>query len=482
MPPSIATIIFAIGIAGLFYLDRDKKVRVSKALWIPALWLFFCLSRSASQWLGVSPPPGDMASVYLEGSPIDRAVFIGLEVAALIVVIARRRRVGSVLLQNWPICLFFSYAAFSIAWSDYSLVTLKHWIKGVGDLMMVLIVLTEQNVPDAIKRLFTRLAFVLVPLSILFYKYYPDLGRVLNLSWVEEPVGVATQKNSLGELCNILGLAMLWRFRVVYRDREGPNRKRRLIALGAVLAMVGWLLWICNSMTSICALSMASVLMLASMTATFRRRRAFVHVLIVALLSSTLYALFFQSSGDLIQSLGRNATLTGRTDIWKLVLSMPSNPALGVGYESFWLGARLDRIWDEIQGLRLNESHNGYIEVVITLGWIGVGLLGTLIVTGYQNVISARRYSDVASLKMAFFLATIITGLTEAAFRMMGPPWIVFLLAIAAVPAYAEAKNGRRIRVAKGRSPSVQEPAVVRDETPVSYYRGHGFSGTVSGG
>ncbi len=42
--------------------------------------------------------------------------------------------------------LFFLYAALSMAWSDYPFVTLKHWIKGIGDVMMVLIVLTEPNI------------------------------------------------------------------------------------------------------------------------------------------------------------------------------------------------------------------------------------------------------------------------------------------------------------------------------------------------
>ncbi|HTT18292.1 MAG TPA: O-antigen ligase family protein [Candidatus Sulfotelmatobacter sp.] len=467
MSPSLATIIFSTGIAGLFFFDRDKKVGVSKALWIPTLWMFFCLSRSASQWLGISPPPADMASIYLEGSPIDRVVFMGLEIAALIVIVGRQRRVISILRQNWAICLFFSYAAFSITWSDYPFVSLKHWIKGIGDLMMVLIVLTEQNVPEAIKRLFTRLGFLLLPLSVLFFKYYPQLGRVLDLSWIEEPVGVATQKNSLGELCDFLGLALLWRFRGAYNDREDRNRIRRLVALAAVLAMAVWLLWMCDSMTSICAVSMASIVMLLSMTRAFRRRPVLVHVLVIVLLSSTIYALFFQSSGDLIQSLGRNPTLTGRTDIWKLVLSIPSDPVLGVGYESFWLGARLQRIWNAVHGLRLNESHSGYIEIVITLGWIGVGLLGCLIATGYRNVIDAfRRDPDIGSLRMAFFLATIITGLTEAAFRMMGPPWIVFLLAIAAAPCAKHkidpgARRGSRLLWSAGECVVVGEEASV---------------------
>jgi exopolysaccharide production protein ExoQ len=469
MPPPVAALIFAIGIAGLFYFDRDKNVRVSKALWIPTLWLFFCLSRSASEWLGMGPPPTDVANVYLEGSPIDRAIFIGLELAALIVVIGRRRRVGSILVQNWPICLFFLYAALSITWSDYLLVTLKHWIKGIGDLMMVLIVLSEPSVPDAIKRLFTRLGFVLLPLSVLFIKYYPDLGRVLNLSWQMEPVGVATQKNGLGELCDFIGLVLLWRLRSAYNDREDRNRKRRLVALGAGLAMVVWLLWTCNSMTSICALSMATIVMLVSMRPAFRRRPALVSVLIVALLSCTVYALFFESSGSLIAGLGRNPTLTGRTDVWKMVLSIPNSRLLGVGYESFWLGDRLQQMWEAFPGFLINEAHNGYVEIVLTLGWIGEILLGVLIATGYRNVFACyRRQPEMGSLRMAFLLAVVINAMTEAAFRMMGPPWIVFLLAIMAVPTRSEHKADRLDPQRRRLSQSAQKRAFTVPEQVLS--------------
>jgi O-antigen ligase len=383
------------------------------------------------------------ASAYVEGSPTDAAVYLILEIVALIVIIARWRRVYPILLRNWPFVLFFFYAALSISWSDFPLVTFKHWIKGIGDLLMVLIVISEPNVPDAIKHLFTRLAFVLLPLSILFIKYYPELGRVLTLSWTMEPVGVATQKNGLGELCSFLGLALLWRFRSAYGDRNDNHRKRRLLALGAGLSMVIWLLWTCNSMTSICALSMASTVMLVSRSQTFRRRPALVHLLVVALLFCTVYALFFQSSGTLIGDLGRNPTLTGRTDIWRAALTIPNNRLFGAGYESFWLGSRLQQMWSAIPGLRLNEAHNGYVELVLTLGWVGEILLGILIVTGYRNVIAGfRADSEVSSLKMAFLVATLINALTEAAFRMMGPPWIAFLLATAAVPLYSANKVG----------------------------------------
>src|SRR5205807_163653 len=110
-----------------------------------------------------------------------------------------------------------------------------------------------------------------------------------------------------------------------------------------------------------------------------RRRPALVHLLIAVLLSCTIYALFFQSSGDLIQSLGRNPTLTGRTDIWQFVLSIPNSRLVGAGYESFWLGTRLQMGWNAFANFRLQEAHNGYIELFLNLGWIGEILLAGLI-------------------------------------------------------------------------------------------------------
>jgi O-antigen ligase len=108
---------------------------------------------------------------------------------------------------------------------------------------------------------------------------------------------------------------------------------------------------------------------------------------------------------------------------------------VGTGYESFWLGNRLEEV-QSITGQDTNEAHNGYIEMYINLGWVGVTLLALLIVVGYFNAI--RIYSrdpDAGSLRLAFFLATIISAFTEAAFRMMDPKWTFFLLATAALPA-----------------------------------------------
>ena len=42
---------------------------------------------------------------------------------------------------------------------------------------MVLVILTEKRPYEAVGVILRRLAFLLLPLSVLFIRYYPDLGR-----------------------------------------------------------------------------------------------------------------------------------------------------------------------------------------------------------------------------------------------------------------------------------------------------------------
>ncbi len=51
MTSVIATVFFAVGILGLFALDRDRNARTSKALWLPVIWMSLAGSRMVSQWL-----------------------------------------------------------------------------------------------------------------------------------------------------------------------------------------------------------------------------------------------------------------------------------------------------------------------------------------------------------------------------------------------------------------------------------------------
>jgi exopolysaccharide production protein ExoQ len=464
MPSQIATLIVVVGIAGLFWLERDPAVRPSKALWIPTLWLLINGSRPVSQWLAATGmnmgPAVSSADMYLDGSPIDRNVFTMLLVAGLMVLVSRRQVVGPLLRNNGPVLVFFTYCALSTLWSDYSFVAFKHWTKGIGDVVMAFVVLTDREPEKAFKSLVARMSFLLIPLSVLFIKYYPDLGQGYNQwTWIQEYQGVTTTKNMLGMICLVCGLVTVWRVLMVYRDREDPRRTKRLVAHGIVLAMVIWLLEIANSMTSLSCFLMGSFLIAAMMLRGAARRPAVVHTLVVALVVTAFFALFLDVGGGLVESLGKDPTLTGRTAIWNLVLNLTGNPFIGTGYESFWLGTRLQKVWNLYEGIQ--EAHNGYLETYLNLGWIGVTLLAALIVSGYRNAVAVfQRDPAEGSIRVACVFVALVYNFTEAGFRMQFPVWILFLLATINLPELSLPESAAA--VVPHRSGPFDEPELTR--------------------
>ena len=395
--------------------------------------------------------PARSEELYLEGSPFDRNIFAALLVLCIVVLLMRAPRVISVLRNNIPILLFFAYGALSISWSEFPDITFKRWIKALGDLVMVLVILTENDPSAAIKRLFTRTAFVFVPLSLLFIRYFGELGRQYS-RW-EGTVsynGIATDKNMLGMACLVFGIALFWRLQQEFSTpaaRYGsrwssldrgrkilPQSNRSLLAHGVVLAMLVLLLVVSNSMTSLGCFILASGLMVIVSFPSIGRRTGFIHLVVGGTIAVVFLVLFVDIGGLLLQSLGRNATLTGRTELWPALLELAGNPFVGTGFESFWLGERLEKIWS-LYWWHPTQAHNGYLEIYLTLGWIGIGLLALVAIWGYGNIIRMFRYDPVgAKLRLAFFVVAIAYDFTESAFKTLHPVWLAFLLAIIIPP------------------------------------------------
>lgn len=439
MSPTIATIIYLTLIAGLFYLARESKARTSPALWIAVVWMWLACSRAASQWLATVGLGGQVwtsstPDQYLNGSPLDRNVLSVLVASGLLVLYQRRRKVRSILVANMPTLLFFSYCALSICWSDYPEVAIKRWVKALGNVVMVLIVLTDPDQLSAIKRILSRVGFIMIPLSILFIKYYPAIGRGYNPSkWEPFFAGVTDNKNGLGTICLILGTGSVWRI-IQLLEGGARDRMRHLLAQVALVLMALWLLWKADSMTSMACLVIASGLMVATTFRSIARRPGILHALTLSTILVSLYALLLDTGGGMVATLGRNPTLTGRTDLWQQVIALSGNPFVGTGFESFWLGSRIEKLWS-MYWWHPNEAHNGYLEIYLTLGWIGVSLMAVVMVAGYRNAVAAfRQNPEFGRLMLAFFAATAVYNLTEAGFKGTDPIWYVFIWACMVVP------------------------------------------------
>ena len=172
----LATIICLVFIGYLFRTDLKNSSALSNALWIPLIWMFLAGSRWTSSWLSLSVPLAS-ADAYSEGSPVDRAVFFALILAGAVVLSKRKIDWNLLLSKNSVLAIYLLYCLMSIAWTDEPFVLFKRWIKDLGNPIMALVILTEQRPYEAVGAILRRLAFLLIPLSFLFVRYYPELGR-----------------------------------------------------------------------------------------------------------------------------------------------------------------------------------------------------------------------------------------------------------------------------------------------------------------
>jgi O-antigen ligase len=430
MPASVAVFAFAAGIAGLFWLDRDRGTRTSPALWIPVVWLLIAASRMVSQWLNIGQVEFDTAEQYLDGSPLDRGIFLALIAGAAAVLAARGRRTGQLLARNWPFVLFFLYCLASVAWSDFPFVALKRWTKAVGNLIMVMVVLTDPDPAAAVRRFLTRAGFILIPVSVLLIKYFPEYGRgYLSWVWTTIYVGAATTKNGLGYVCLLFGLASAWCLIDAMRTAARRTRLRRIVAHGTILVMVVWLFYKANSATSLACFAVG-LLLVAVTSSPKGRHPILVHSIVGAMLVCGLASYLFLDAGTfIVDTLGRDSSLSGRTDLWDELLRFANAPWIGTGFESFWLGKRSEHFWRTIWW-HPNQAHNGYLETYLNLGWVGVACLTLTIVFGYRNAVAAcRRNPRTGPIQLAYLVVAVLYNLTEAAFKGLHPVWIAFMLA-----------------------------------------------------
>ncbi|MGB8540689.1 MAG: O-antigen ligase family protein [Candidatus Acidiferrales bacterium] len=457
MPPFVALALWFVLLVALLLWDPAKDPTISSALWVPVIWMFIVGSRLPAQWLGGSVETG--AQALEEGNPIDRAVFFVLILLAVLILMSRSFNWGQFFARNMALMAFVLFGLVSVLWSDSTLVSFKRWFRDLGPYVVVLVVLSDMHPLEAVRTLFRRLCYLLIPLSIVLIKYFPYLGKHYS-EWTgaAEFSGAATSKNLLGVMCLVSALFFFWDTLTRWPNRKERSTKRIIAVNFVFIAMTLWLFNLAHSATSDVCLMIGSLVIVIARSKWAQRHPGFLKVLIPV--SFCLYLIVgfgFDLNGELASLVGRDPTLTDRTAIWKLVLSMHTNPIVGTGYESFWLGPRLQQIWKMFGPI--NEAHNGYLEVYLNLGLVGVFLLCGLLIAAYRKIGKQLTTSPaLAQLNLAIWTIMLFYNMTEAGFRS-GLMWITFLLGAMAVPARVEERAPSFRRLEKPRLEAMSRPS-----------------------
>ena len=412
MPSQLALALCSVFILYLLRCDSKENTNVSWTLWLPTFWFLAAASSSVDNLFGVS---GSRES----GGVIDPIFQLCLFALGLFTVARSRLNLSVIAQQNVWLVVLIGYTLLSVVWSDMPSRSFRSWLKEIVAIIMGLVILTQPVPQQALASVLRRTVYVLIPFSILFVKYFPDRGVIYSkytgeIQWI----GVTLQKNSLGQLCLISIFVLVWTLTRRYRGRQVSVSANQTRAEALLLFITLWLLkgpsmWAASA-TSMVALSVGVLTLFALLWMDKRRIRLGSNTWRVAAISIiTLGAITPFVGGATVTAftgaLGRDPTLTGRTEIWAgLVPDVMNQPFLGYGFSGFWT---LDRVLEHVIG----EAHSGYLDVCLQLGFVGLFLTVMFLLACVRKASNNMRIDfDWGCFCLCFVLMTVTESIADS--------------------------------------------------------------------
>ncbi len=132
-----------------------------------------------------------------------------------------------------------------------------------------------------------------------------------------------------------------------------------------------------------------------------------------------------------LEALGKDPTLTGRTDIWSAVLRrVQERPWQGYGYAAFWADKQgpVGFVRNEVNW-SAPTAHNGWLELLLSFGWTGVILFGVhLGVTVLAAAASMGRGAHAYWAVLAVALFTLFSLSESTIMQQNNLIWVIYVM------------------------------------------------------
>lgn len=143
-----------------------------------------------------------------------------------------------------------------------------------------------------------------------------------------------------------------------------------------------------------------------------------------------------QESAFLLGLIGKDPTLTGRTDIWEAVLKISSErPWLGYGYNAFWGEGSLPASWiRNTTQWDVPSAHHGWLDLLLELGWLGVFVCGAVLaITVLRHLFRITTYGRTEGWwSLAYLSVFLLLSLSESVvMTAQNLPWVLCIAILA---------------------------------------------------
>jgi len=376
-----------------------------------------------SMTFSLLPPGFNWGNTDPQGSYAEGSLIFQMEFGSVFLIgawLAWRNRGWSlrhVLHLNPLLIAIILYCLMTILWSPYPVVTLKRSVQLIGLTLVGIAISPPIGGKHQLIRTMLGTLMTLMACSFVVSLVLPRIGVDYELGGAWR--GILTQKNTLGAISGLC--VVLW-----IKESLGTTFPRSICYFGILFSL--FMLVMAKSSTAILVATLGTGIYLLIrrryLTGEFDGRRLTISLAVILLLG---FHIFYVVNGrlpewnELFAPFGalfnKSTDLTGRTDIWRLVLlEVQRHPVFGIGYGAFWLGegSPSQMIINALHWIPL-QAHNGYLDILNELGIVGLVIMAGVFVFHIRNLIKLTRIDrEEAAIHWAMLILILISNLSES--------------------------------------------------------------------
>ena len=354
-----------------------------------------------------SAPMGMIIKLQGGASPLLPLSWAAIWGAALALVLLRPQSTLNGALASWPLLLLLLWAYASISWSvsaQDSLIQSVTVTAGAVGAFAAAGIYSWRRMIEIALWMYAGLAVFTVLLALGM----PSLG-VMQETHIGAWAGPWIEKNSTGRHMAIAITFAMARF------AHDPKTR---VSSGVLAFLFLAVLLLSTSKTAL----LTAILGVGMVIAVWIIRRGAALALValygglIAAVAAGAAAFIFRE--QLVQLMGRDLTLTGRTDIWESVWwRIKERPILGYGFEAFWEGDNPTAPYNWVvqqAGFRPNNAHSSWLELWLMLGLPGLILQGAYMLWGLIAAVLTLMRSNGAYLALPYLLTTLLASNVES--------------------------------------------------------------------
>lgn len=306
--------------------------------------------------------------------------------SVMFLILARVERFLSFCKNNLILIVFLLVPLFSVFWSIAPDVTARRGVALVGTSLFAMYIAFALPVERVIRILAVVYA-VTASGSLVVIGALPEYGTHQYGDYAGLWRGLYTQKNEFGATMAMAAI-------VIFLCPKYTYYERMLGRFFVVLCV--FLMLMSESRAAWISFACVGFLALAIWRAGGRGSKTNVKVFLSVVTGIVIGFVVIKNANTLLEFIGKDPTLSGRTDVWALALDRAEDrPVLGFGYRAYWIEGNKARLMpEESWADNINHGHNTYLDLFVELGYLGVVAFAITLGFLVYKILSRIKYSN----------------------------------------------------------------------------------------